>query len=97
MLKLYEVYMKPIGFRDDDRAFVVAINSSQAKFLAWKEQKCKFYHETYTDLRARTYHDQSLLEELGEDLEQSRWLFDNETYEDVLEAERRWFDGQCLP
>lgn len=98
MLKIYEVYHKPIGYRDDDRAFVIAANPSQAKFLAFKEPQCKFHHDDYMNLRARIYSDRELINELANefDITQAQWLFDNETNEDVLDDERRWFESQAL-
>lgn len=111
-MRVYEVFHKPTGFRDDDRAFVVANTATQAKALA-KKYSSKVRDWEYVNIRVKLVPSLAYITatEKPEDFTQEDWedhlkfdppitepsfLFDNETYEDVLEEERRWFDSQCL-
>lgn len=109
---MYEVYHKPTGFRDDDRAFVCAHDNKEAIRVA-KKHSDKAQDWDFINIRSKRIPDLDymVLTERPEDFpedeweqdvkdfprtDEPRWFFDNETYEDVLEEERRWFDGQSL-
>jgi hypothetical protein len=99
-LKVYQVYYQDP--KEPDRAFVAAFTPSKAKYIAVREERCKFRGYDYEDLRALRIPDLDERIEKGDPYlriaptTEERWLFDNETSEDVLESERKWFDGQCL-
>jgi hemerythrin len=88
------MYYPYLVYTDTDSCVVIAKTSQQARNIAYKESSFMRDYD-YTDLRAHRVVAEEYLDK-GENLNTPHWVYDVETYERVLEYERREYWASVL-